>query len=514
MSGDRSSPLTLSMADLGKTFLTVAERARMGFVIVSLREDGADSVYISEMAVEILGRPREELATMNLVDIVHERDRGRVADLISRIMSGQKVESSIEMVMVHPNGKQVPVSTSFVEVEHQGRNLTVNIVTDISDRKRLEAQLARADRLAALGTLAAGVAHEINNPLASIALNLETLGRIAEESITSEDERDRARSLSQEIRSSLDRMATIVRDLRTFSRDDPMEDTAVDLRAIIASAERLVVHEVRHRARIVIDLPELPAVKARASRLEQVFVNILLNAAQAFETVAEQNVIRVRGGVTDAGAVYVDIEDNGPGIPSHIVGRVFDPFFSTKPIGVGTGLGLSICHGIVSRLGGELTVQSAVGVGSIFRVSLPAAERPVMLAGVEPPVVAQLPRMRVLVVDDEPAIGRAIRCLLEEGHDIDVVTSGEAALERLVDERAYDVVLCDLMMPGLTGADVYEHLTRRNTGIERRLVFMTGGAVTEYGRRFLASVPNLRLDKPFDSIALEQALLATVERAG
>ena len=249
---------------------------------------------------------------------------------------------------------------------------------------------------------------------------------------------------------------------------------------------------------------------ASALRLEQVFVNLLLNAAQAFSAQADRNEIRVRAGVLPGGAVHVDVEDNGPGIPPDIAGRIFDPFFTTKAVGVGVGLGLPICHGIVSSLGGELTFVSAPGQGARFRVALPVGGR----ATTSPPHAAAAPatagarvRGRILIVDDELAIGRSIKSLLDEEHEVDIVGSGEEALAVLLGgARAYDIVLCDLSMRGMSGADLYERIAVERPGLEKRFVLMTGGAVTERARGFLARVSNRRLDKPFSVDALEAVL--------
>lgn len=504
------------MEDIGKTFLAVAERARMGLAIMDLADGHAETLYLSETAVEMFGRSREELQHLNLLETVHVDDRARVANLVRRITAGEVVEPILETVIQRGDGGLLPVRAAFVGIVHEGRSLTVNIVTDISEqraaekslaveRKRVEEQLARADRLSALGTLAAGVAHEINNPLAFMSLNADLLVQLVETEMPDETARGAALSVARELQTGVNRVANIVRDLSTFSRDAHAGGVSADVGVVVASAERLVNHEVRHRARILIDLPPLPEVKASGSRLEQVFVNILLNAAQAFESVSEKNLIRVSGGVLDNQSVYVDVADNGPGIAPELVGRVFDPFFTTKPAGVGTGLGLSICQGIVARLGGEMSLKSRVGVGSVFRVALPPAHAAGSSA-LHKQRQAPLPSMRILVVDDEPAIGRAIRWLLEDLHEVEVVMSGQAALDRLLGDGVYDVILCDLMMSGLSGVDVYERVARAKAGLERRIVFMTGGAVNERNSAFLADVPNTRLDKPFDAFALESAL--------
>jgi PAS domain S-box-containing protein len=370
-----SDAVGLSLADIGSTVLAVAERARLGLVITALDGSSVGPLYINEAAADIFGHPHEVLMRSNLLDLVAEDERKRAAELVFRILAHEAVGSDLDTVVVQANGRRVPIRIAFVQVEHGGRILTVNILTDLTERRAAEEQLARADRLAAVGTLAAGVAHEINNPLAFTTLNLEGLRRLVENDMPAGAARTKAVALLGEIQAGTNRVAAIVRDLSTFCREDEAESAPVDIARIVASAERLVMHEVRDRARVSVEVPTLPAVNASSLRLEQVFVNLLLNAAQAFPSASEHNRVTVSGGLLEDGSIFVDVEDNGPGMPPGILSRVFEPFFTTKPVGVGTGLGLSICHGIVSRLGGELTAKSTVGHGSTFRVAIPRAQQ-------------------------------------------------------------------------------------------------------------------------------------------
>lgn len=412
------------------------------------------------------------------------------------------------------DGVKLVVECTPLLIDFEGDPSLVVVARDVTERRRVQEHLARTDRLAALGTLAAGVAHEINNPLAFLMLNVDVLQRIITSAIPEVAAAEHALRVVSEVRSGAERVAAIVRDLRMFSRDDETEDAVVEIPRVVAAAERLISHELRGRARLTVDLPVIPSVKASASRLEQVFVNLLLNAAQAFESATDNNEIRVTGGVLMTGNVYVDVSDNGPGIAPEVLARIFDPFFTTKPLGVGTGLGLSICHGILARLGGELTVTSEVGRGTTFRVTLvatPGATLP-KPATVEARVSAAA-HGRVLLVDDEPAIVSSLQSLLEEEHDVDVVTSGEQAITQIVEaEPPYDVVFCDVSMRALGGAEVYDHVAKLKPGLEDRIVFMTGGTTSETTRGFLARVPNIRIQKPFSLRVIDSALHAVMGR--
>jgi CheY-like chemotaxis protein len=308
----------------------------------------------------------------------------------------------------------------------------------------------------------------------------------------------------------------VVRDLKTFSRADDEHRTVLHLPAVIDSAIHLASPEIKYRARVVRDYGEVPPVQANEARLGQVLVNLLVNAAQAIsEGNVDGNEIRDRT-LTDAlGRAVVEVRDTGRGIPRDILGHVFDPFFTTKPPNAGTGLGLSICRNIVAALGGEIGVESAEGRGATFRVALPAApSRP----AVEPPrpvdPAVERRRGRVLVVDDEPAIGHSIQRLLGGEHEVHARTSAREALGLIAGGERFDAILCDLIMPNMTGMDLHSQLERVAPDQARRLVVLTGGAFTERATQFLESVPNVRIEKPFDPDVLRRVVRACVSDEG
>ncbi len=245
--------------------------------------------------------------------------------------------------------------------------------------RRSEAQLIEADRLASLGTLAAGVAHEINNPLSYVLLNLDLVIREAK------GEGESVPRL-REARAGVERVRLIVQDLKSFSRGNTDRKVPVDVRRVLDSTLEIAANEIRHRAELVRDFRDVPPVLADASRLGQVFLNLLVNAAQAMiEGDASRQELRVATSTDAAGRAVIEIADTGAGIAPENLERIFDPFFTTKPVGVGTGLGLSICRTIVTALGGDITVESERGRGTTFRVVLPAASSPVIADEPTPP---------------------------------------------------------------------------------------------------------------------------------
>ncbi|MDP9035133.1 MAG: PAS domain S-box protein [Myxococcota bacterium] len=426
----------------------------------------------------------------------------------ARLQAGHKQPSQIYHVR-RTDGTVLLLEVSSVCFEYEGKPAILNMARDITARRRLETQLVQNDRLAALGTLAAGVAHEINNPLAYLMLNLEWVVRNLP-SMSHDPESVRSLvSMLEEAQQGAECVSTIVRDLRSFSRADGETRRAVDVAAVAQSAIKIAGHEIRRHARVVTTFDPAQPVWANNARLEQVMVNLLLNAAQSMSAAdAQRNEIRVSVRGLE-GQTLLEVADNGAGIAADVLPRIFDPFYSTKPVGVGTGLGLSICHGIVTSLGGKISAYSALGEGSTFRVTLPATERRDAEpgSGSELPTVPSLPhgvRAQVLVVDDEAPIADLMRELLANDHDVAAATSAHEALAILDSEKAFDVIFCDLMMPEMSGIQLYELLRKKKPGLEARIVFMTGGGFTTSAAEFLATIGNRRLEKPFSLGVVEE----------
>jgi two-component system, cell cycle sensor histidine kinase and response regulator CckA len=391
---------------------------------------------------------------------------------------------------------------------------TIDRLLVASEHRELQARLAQADRLTSLGTLAAGVAHEINNPLAYVLLNIgyvsEELSKILVDEADATGKRPRKRIdevllALEHARNGAERIRDIVRNLKTFSR--PEDDACAPLNVIqvLDSTIAMIKNEIRHRTRLVREFEPAPDVIANEARLGQVFLNVLLNAVQALpEGRCEANEIRVVVKPGEQDRVLIEVHDNGVGIEPQVRGRIFEPFFTTKPVGIGTGLGLAICHGIVTSLGGSLTVQSEVGKGSVFRIELPAAATgqatAALTRSVNPPAVRTTSKSggRVLVVDDEPVVCGALERLLSNEGEVVAVTSGREALARIQSGENFDVILCDLMMPDMDGQSVYEAFLRTAPKQAERIIFVTGGAFTMRAHDFLARVQNTRLSKPFN----------------
>jgi PAS domain S-box-containing protein len=439
-----------------------------------------------DAASQIIGKP--------LLDFVHPDDRELIQARAAQTAREGRAPAA-ESRMLRRDGTIAFIEAEAVMLDFDGAPANVVIAHEVTERRELFARVATADRLLSMGTLAAGVAHEINNPLSYLVSNLEILAR---------DASPRQAALIADAREAADRMSAIVGDLHQLTR--PGGDTLgpVDVVKILTSSIKMANNELRHRARLVTSYePGLPRVDASSSRLGQVFLNLLVNAAHAIvEGHADREEVRVRVTASpDRDHVFVEIEDTGVGIPASILGRVFDPFFTTKPHGTGIGLGLAISHQIVHSIGGEISVTSTLGVGTTFQISLRAAAANAKITEPRIEVPATTSSLRILLIDDEVQVGRAVVALLSPEHQVIAVTRARVALERLAADDAFDVILCDVMMPEMNGMELYDHLSAH---YRDKLVFVTGGAFTPQARRFLAG--RVYLDKPFSEEQLRSAI--------
>ncbi len=496
-----------------ESFHTLIERLPEGICV--MQEDRI--VYVNPMLVsltgctsagELLGRSAVELAE----SLLHPEDLAALPRELREAMREGRPVPPWEVRLVRRTGGLVPVEISQAPGMFEGRPCTVRSLRDLTERKHLEGRLLRADRMASLGTLAAGIAHEINNPLAFTLANLqhleaEVLPGLGLPSSQYED----VRKLVGDAQLGAGRVRDIVRQLKMFSRaEEDARPEAVDVHRVLETAISMASNEIRHRARLVRDYTEpAPWVSANEGRLGQVFLNLLVNAAHAIpEGGVERHEIRLVTRAHSEG-VAIEVHDTGSGIPVENLERLFEPFFTTKPVGVGTGLGLSICQDIVTGFGGRMEVESEPGRGSTFRVILrPAATATATACPVEQPAspvsVGPTRRARILVVDDEPMIGLAIRRTLQREHEVVTLTSAREAQERLTQGERFDLILCDVMMPEMSGMDLHQELSRHLPELTGRVVFLSGGAFTASASAFLNRGDIRRLDKPFTSHELRE----------
>jgi signal transduction histidine kinase/CheY-like chemotaxis protein/CBS domain-containing protein len=379
---------------------------------------------------------------------------------------------------------------------------------DTTEVTALRIQAAQADRMLALGTLAAAVAHEINNPLTFVSLNLETLRETLAQA-DAERVAERGAALVDEMREGIHRVQAVVRDLVRVARPEETVVGPVDVRTAIESSLRLANHEIRHRARLIREFGPVPPVAASDGALNQVVLNLLVNAGHAIEDgAADRNEIRVVTRTDAEGRAVIEVHDSGRGMTESVRARVFEPFFTTKAQGEGLGLGLSLCQRIVASLGGVMEVESAPGAGTMFRVVLPPSHEAMRASSMPPASAPEMPRGRFLVVDDEELVARAVTRAIG-GQQTVTCTSGQDAIDLIAAGSRFDAILCDLMMPKMPGNVFYERLLCLAPDQAKRIIFMSGGAFTEQAQSFLASMRTPFVQKPVD-VAKLRALVADV----
>jgi len=379
----------------------------------------------------------------------------------------------------------------------------VLLLDDQTGRHKLLSQLIQSEKLSAIGQLLAGVAHDLNNPLASVVGFAEFLAERP-------DVPGALREPVTVIRDEAERASSIVKNLLSFARKQERQRRPSPIQPLLEATLALLRNELmasRVDAHLEVE-PGLPTPVVDANQMQQVFVNLIHNAAQALASTGRPGNVTVRARRW-ADGVAVDVIDDGPGMSEALAAQVFDPFFTTKPEGHGTGLGLSISQGIVSEHGGRIMLETAEGVGSTFTVYLPSGEEspPARVEGPHGPTAG----LRILVVDDEPHILHYMRATLESwGHSVDQAADGEEARERLAAD-GFDLVIADLRMPRLGGREFYEELKRTQPAQAEQVVFATGDTVRGDTLAFLRSVGRPYLHKPFSLTEL-RALLAGVSK--
>jgi len=378
----------------------------------------------------------------------------------------------------------------------------VHVVRDVTDERALQGQLAQAEKLAAIGQMLSGIAHELNNPLTTIIGFSELL--------QDANVPDEVRADLERISRQAKRSARIVQGLLAFARQGQMQLTEVDVNALVTQVVESEQPRLQARG-IALTLqldPSLPCTLADAGQLQQVLLNLLANAEQALAEQQSERCIHIRT-QPSPGALRIAIADNGPGIPRHLLQRVFDPFFTTKTVGKGTGLGLSICYGIVREHGGRIWAESEPEQGATFVIELPVRH-----AGTTPPVPAttrRSARRRILVVEDEALIAALIRRVLEPaGHELLTAADGEQGLAALAQAcaqgHAPDLIVADLKMPKLDGPGFYARVVRDYPALAQRFLFITGDTIRPESQTFLQSTRLPYLRKPFTVQELQEAV--------
>ena len=504
MSESRESTVVDVLGESEQHYRQVFENTSDCMFLIDVTAEGGFRIARFNPAGErVFGQPNAKVAG-KLVEEVLSKDAAAAVKIWYGKCVAHGAPINYEEHIPSPSG-DVWFDTTLIPLKDAAGHVyrIVGTTRNTSEHRKLQEQVMTSDRMASVGMLAASVAHEINNPLAAVMGNLYLAVEFTAKLSAAGD--PLLRELHEELVDSVaaaERICKILRDLRIFSRTNQASLRSVEVEPILESSLRMALNEVRHRALVVRDYAPVLAVEADESRLGQVFLNLIVNAAQAIEEGhAASNQIKLVTRMNGA-SVVIEIHDTGAGMAPEQIQQLFTPFFTTKAVGIGTGLGLTICHRIVTDLGGTITVESTPGHGSVFRVTLPAAKPVVAEQNFLREIVKAPRRARVLVIDDEELLGTAARRILESEHDVITTVSAREALQWIEAGERFDVILCDLMMPDINGWDFHSKLRQVAPALANQIIFMTGGAFSPRAQDFLEQVSNPRLTKPFDPTTL------------
>jgi PAS domain S-box-containing protein len=485
-----------------------------GAAMMSLTLDGTIDTW-NTAAERLFGYRASEIIGLPLWTLVPAAHLDAAGAVYSRMLQTD-VEQTVEMPHLTKDGSSVDARLTL-SMQREGDQVVgfLGVISDISEERQERARLAQTTQLAGVGMLAAGVAHEISNPLTWVLRSLRTLNAALPD-ILRDPTSAPTKRLTSEVADALDgarRMEEVVWALQSLARSEDDRTAPVQMDQVMATALNLTSARLHARARVVEELASVPLVEANAAQLCHVFVSLLVNAFEAIEEgAAESNRIIVRTR-EEGGAVIGEITDSGSGIAPDTQERIFDPYFSTRERSVGTGLGLSVCQGLLSAMGGLLEFESQMGQGTTFRVRLPAQPHTEPAPVETTPDPASSPgRARVLVVDDEPMLRTMLVEMLSEHHDVVAAASADEA-EALLD-RPFDVILCDLIMPHRTGIELHQWIAEHRPALQDRVLFMSGGCFRTEDRDYLDAMPTDSLAKPFSEDEVLAALGAVVEARG
>jgi PAS domain S-box-containing protein len=499
----------------------------MAWLDADKRHIAARAVYVNDAYTRLTGFPSEDAIGRLWPEFIAKgMDLAEIVKSHPSLKLGEVFRIECQIRTCSPERKVwVEVSSRISQIEESEGQYVISTWRDITPRRQLQAQLMQMERVVAIGSLAAGIGHEINNPLAYVQSNIdyctERWGELLDVlELFRKDHGDayldgqmqrefhQFASALAEASEGVDRVSSIVADLREFTNMRNARLGPVELRRSIDSAVNLARNELRQKAQLEIQLDSLPLVMGNEIKINQVFLNLLLNAAQAIPlgSPLKYKIDITASYLEDKGMVEVRVRDNGPGIPAAILEKIFDPFFTTRARGAGSGLGLTVAQNIMHVHGGHISIESKPGEETIAKLLFRVAEREEPSGPYQAVVFPEVERVSLLVIDDEAPILRVIERLLSRDHKVTGVLDALTALEIIEDGQEFDVILCDVMMSNMDGVTFYERLAEERPELARRLVFLTGGALTESQLRLLKERDIPIVYKPFNKRDLLYAI--------
>lgn len=504
----RDMELKLAIAE--QHYATLMDNASCG--IVSHDRNG-NILDINKMGETLFGEVKNVIVGKDFKSYVIPSEREYYKVMLNKVTVERSI-SSHEGHFLQSNGNIIDLEFSSACVNIGDKEILLTILTDMTETNQLRKQSMLNEKLATIGTLSAGIMHEINNPLSWMLTNLSLLSKKL-----AKLEYDQNKTLGQEFKEiteeTLDgakRIQDIVFSLKGFAHADEDEFTPTDINKVLLTTIKMVSGESKQRAKIETEFQSnLPLALINSGKLQQVFLNIVINAIQAFpEGKIDNNLIRINTSLVN-NKIIIEMMDNGEGIPPENISKIFDPFFTTKPAGKGSGLGLSICHDIINSFRGNLSVKSALGEGTTFTISIPMLLNLDMdsLVNTKLSKDENTRRFKLLIIDDEPILLKTLKRVLSPSYDVTTIEGGRNALEILnKDAYQFSVIISDLNMPEVSGADLYRYVTIQYPGIERRFIFISGIILTAVQDAFLKSITNSTLKKPLQ----QNELLDTIRK--
>jgi len=472
-------------------------------------DEKSNIIFSNREGFQAFGYTQEELDIgLNAFQMFIPEERDSIVENIQRIFDGEEL-GGLEYTALRKNGSTFPVLIYAAAIILENKPVGLRgIIIDITERKQaeekekqLQQELDLSSRLATVGEMASGIAHEINNPLTGVLGYSELLMQ--------KDIPENAKRDISLIYEGAQRVADITRRMLTYARQYKPERVFVSINDIIEATLTMRRYELESsNISLTIQLdPDLPHTIGDTGQLQQVFLNIILNAELEMIVAHSGGNLLVKTERIDS-TIRVSFSDDGPGIPTEDLDKIFNPFFTTREVGKGAGLGLSVSYGIVQQHGGRIYAKNRLGNGAIFFVELPIVTKVEQLTSVDPTAIEPktASRAKVLVVDDEVLVQQFLTDVLsKEGHEAEVVNNGDDALKKLSNEN-YDLILLDIKLPGLNGIELYKHLQKKSESLAKKVVFITGDAMSSNTMVFILSTEVPYIMKPFDSEQLKASI--------